>query len=392
MIELIDNELKKYLFNIKNELIKNFKLNLNINNFDLDNFYKYLKEACDNFISKTISFLLEKIDDEFLKVRNKNEIKITHKKVKKLLIGQNTVFIKRRRYYNKKYKKYFCFIDDFCHIEKWQRMTNNLKDDIALMAGQKSFKKVSLNCDQNISKSTVLNLVKKHSLNYEEENKRKIDTLFIEADEDHIHMQNKTRKIVKLIYVHEGYKNIENSKNKLINPHFFSTLSKKPWKEVKEYIIKNYEYKNIVINGDGAAWIKQGLKFFNNSIFYLDKFHVKKSIDIIVENDINLKKEIYKIINEKDKIAFYEFYNKILLNLDYNTKKADLKIKYLEYLLNNFDYIDFKNSRCSAEGHVSHILSSRMSSRPMAWTEKGAEKMARIRAYIYNHNLQYLYC
>lgn len=36
---------------------------------------------------------------------------------------------------------------------------------------------------------------------------------------------------------------------------------------------------------------------------------------------------------------------------------------------------------CSAEGHVSHILSSRMSSRPMGWSMKGAAKMSQLRAY-----------
>ena len=38
----------------------------------------------------------------------------------------------------------------------------------------------------------------------------------------------------------------------------------------------------------------------------------------------------------------------------------------------------------STEGHVSHVLSSRMSSRPMGWSRKGAAKMAQLRAYYYN--------
>lgn len=38
----------------------------------------------------------------------------------------------------------------------------------------------------------------------------------------------------------------------------------------------------------------------------------------------------------------------------------------------------------STEGHVSHVLSSRMSSRPMGWSIKGATKMAKLRAYELN--------
>ena len=38
----------------------------------------------------------------------------------------------------------------------------------------------------------------------------------------------------------------------------------------------------------------------------------------------------------------------------------------------------------STEGHVSHVLSSRMSSRPMGWSITGATKMAKLRAYDLN--------
>ena len=38
----------------------------------------------------------------------------------------------------------------------------------------------------------------------------------------------------------------------------------------------------------------------------------------------------------------------------------------------------------STEGHVSHVLSSRMSSRPMGWSVTGACKMSQLRAYYFN--------
>ena len=39
---------------------------------------------------------------------------------------------------------------------------------------------------------------------------------------------------------------------------------------------------------------------------------------------------------------------------------------------------------CSAEGHISHILASRMSSRPMGWTIDGANKLTKLRLYKLN--------
>ena len=40
---------------------------------------------------------------------------------------------------------------------------------------------------------------------------------------------------------------------------------------------------------------------------------------------------------------------------------------------------------CRAEGHVSHVLADRMTSRPMGWSRTGADKMAHLRAYYYNY-------
>ena len=57
----------------------------------------------------------------------------------------------------------------------------------------------------------------------------------------------------------------------------------------------------------------------------------------------------------------------------------------LIYLKNNFNAIDLTPTYgCAAEGHVSHVLSARLSSRPMGWSVNGALRMAKLRAYYFN--------
>lgn len=62
-----------------------------------------------------------------------------------------------------------------------------------------------------------------------------------------------------------------------------------------------------------------------------------------------------------------------------------------EYILSNWTAAKLRLGRkdgvigSSTEGHVSHILSSRMSSRPMGWSMTGATKMAQLRAYEKNN-------
>jgi hypothetical protein len=59
--------------------------------------------------------------------------------------------------------------------------------------------------------------------------------------------------------------------------------------------------------------------------------------------------------------------------------------KAKNYILNNWEGIinlfGEEKYRCSAEGHISHILSARLSSRPMGRSVIRTAEMARMRAY-----------
>lgn len=61
-----------------------------------------------------------------------------------------------------------------------------------------------------------------------------------------------------------------------------------------------------------------------------------------------------------------------------------------DYILSNWTPSRLRLSKqdgvkgSSTEGHVSHVLSSRMSSRPMGWSVAGASKMAQLCAYYLN--------
>jgi hypothetical protein len=74
---------------------------------------------------------------------------------------------------------------------------------------------------------------------------------------------------------------------------------------------------------------------------------------------------------------------------DTESKKHTIR-EAKKYLLNNWDGIVIYNQEgheikgFSAEGHVSHIYSSRMSSTPLGWSKIGTDKMLHLRIYNYN--------
>ncbi len=92
--------------------------------------------------------------------------------------------------------------------------------------------------------------------------------------------------------------------------------------------------------------------------------------------------------NKKGDLIRNEYVDFIKSYLKDNDVKSEESIEDgRDYILNNWmpSKVRLSNKQkllgCSAEGHVSHVLESRMTSRPMGWSKRGAGQMGRLRAY-----------
>ena len=205
----------------------------------------------------------------------------------------------------------------------------------------------------------------------------------------------------KPIYVYEDV-SFDGSKHELVNCHYFggdyagTEGTKELWQEVFDFITESYDeevLEKIYINGDGADWIRTGAGMHAKARFVLDRFHMHKYIisatSHLKDSAQDARSEIYRAINGKRKWAAEEAFDKIL-----HVTESETKAKAVEsaknYILGNWAGImesvraTDKSLQCSAEGHVSHIYSDRMSSRPLGWSRTGADKMARLRIYRQN--------
>jgi len=198
----------------------------------------------------------------------------------------------------------------------------------------------------------------------------------------------------KLIYVHEGidYEKSTNGRRVLKNIRYFGGLrdSEELWIEVSQYIDEVYDIEKIetiYISGDGASWIKQGLDWIPRSKFVLDNYHINKYIKAATAHigDEAIVQGLRDALDEGDKEMMVKVFKKILELTESESKRAvvyDTK----RYFLNNWTGIEIKVDNrdivgCSAEGHVSHVLSARLSSRPMGWSVIGVDKMAQLRVF-----------
>lgn len=247
--------------------------------------------------------------------------------------------------------------------------------------------------------------------------KKKVKVLYINADEDHVSLQfNREKGDLKtneygrkintveprLACIFEGIeKESKNSKrNKLVNKHYFSGVYKKSediWLEVLEYIDAVYDDKyleGIYIMGDGASWIKTGVDILGaKCCFVLDKFHLNQSIMRALGH---LGDSIPDAIDAiRDGISYEEWeavenvFEIATAHAKSDSKKEQIR-KTKVYMKNHWESIILPNEDanarmgCSAEGQVSHLLSSRLSSRPLGWSVRGASQVAKLRAYAAN--------
>lgn len=245
-----------------------------------------------------------------------------------------------------------------------------------------------------------------------------MDYLYIDADEDHISLQFREKKgdlkenenhqknnclIVKLVYIYEGIEN-ESPKSKrhcLVNPYYFCGINSgegniRFWEEIYEYLSSHYDLdkvKKIYVNSDGGSWIKSGMSRIAGITHVLDEYHLEKYLIKLTshmkDSKTDAADELRAAIRSKTKADFAELVEKLEGYLTEETGKKRME-EAKTYILSNWTAAKIRLKHkdgvkgSSTEGHVSHILSSRMSSRPMGWSVLGATKMAQLRAYYPN--------
>jgi hypothetical protein len=346
----------------------------------------------------------------------------SHEK-KQLITSLGTVTFEKTLFTNKETGKSEYLLDRIMGLEKHERISEDALARMLKEAVQTSYRRggeeTSLTTD--VKKQTVKNKI--HGLEFprnEEKpaKRKKVEYLYIEADEDHASLQFREKKgdleenenhqknncfITKLVYVHEGIEKEapKSKRHKLINPYYFCGTSYGEentsfWDEIYEYINNHYEMdkvKKIYLSADGGGWIKAGMKRIAGITYVLDEFHLEKYLTKLTSHMKDSREdaadELRTAIRNKTQKDFEEIVERLEGCLENETgmkRIAEAK----EYILSNWMAAKLRLRHqngvkgSSTEGHVSHVLSSRMSSRPMGWSMKGATKMAKLRAYELN--------
>lgn len=372
---------------------------------DFSSFIKNVQQTMRSLSVDLVEDVMERTEDSIFnspeRKRNYYVQRSNDKKVISTLIGDVT--LNRRYYQNKMDLTYTYLLDDFLGLQPHQRVDSSLEEDILKKASQMSYQK-TIDSYEDIgiySRMTVQNIVHKYEARSNDlptGEQKKVPYLYIEADEDHVAYQDGTNKEIKLVYVHEGIreKKSEKERNQLKIVRRFAGRypdTDELWEDVNYFIEEQYDTsacQQIYLSGDGAHWIKKGLDFLPaRTKFVLDPFHTSQALK---KASVGVPEVFPTLHNwvENDRLDFLNDYFNVRLKDESLTLS---KIKQLKnqrtYLRRHWSAIQAQKDKhyisCSAEGHVSHYLSARLSSRPMGWSNTGADHMAKLRVFLLNN-------
>lgn len=332
---------------------------------------------------------------------------------KHLLTSVGMIGFTHTRFEHKETGKTAYLLDQILGIQPHARISRDLECRLLEEAAQSSYRKAGYTASEQdpVSGQTVMRHVHRlkciRQTNGQDQEKRRVKQLYVEADEDHIALQFHEKKgdikrfkghgdngrIIKLVYVHEGIET-EGKRRSLKHRKYFGGYytgeeNKRLWEEVKEYIEEMYDtdsLETIYFQSDGGGWMKKGMELLGAD-FVLDEFHLKKYVKRMVRStgEPEREAEVNDWIKEGKKKELEEWVKE---------KAAVLEEKEGKKLENSYGYIkrNWKGVRnrvgkkagvlgSSTESHVSHVISARMSSRPMGWSKEGAKKLSFLRIY-----------
>lgn len=376
-----------------------------------------VKHAAETFSAGFLSEVLSSMNRQvYENIWRKERYTVQRTDTRTLVTSVGDVSFDCTYYRSRNDRKYHYLIEELMDLDKHERMSEAAEVVLLKEALRTSYAEAAevLPSRQKITKSTVYEKVHGIAEEIPEDlphKKKKCTCLYIEADEDHVAEQHgrwtpsgkNGSFITKLIYLYELKQDTPNVKGRkeLVGKFYFSGVYtgrdgvEKFWNKVRSYIENTYEtdaLQRIFISGDGAAWIKNGAKYLPGSLFCADKFHLMKYINAaagqMLDEKEDVKSELWRILfSKKNARNNFNQYTLAMLKSAENSKSInDLR----SYVLGNWSAVrrtllNKAVNGCSAESHVSHVLSDRLSSRPMGWSQTGADRMSKLRCYAKNY-------
>ena len=384
---------------VENVMCQVMKISMGNKKDGIKGIAKGIQSIVNDTSLEILEIVLAEIDDQLYQDKDcRKQWSVVRKDDPKTLMTCVGELTYRRRYYrDKNTGEYRYLLDDWLGVTPHQQIGEDVREDLVSSAVNVSYQKSGKqSAPKPVSKTSVghyVDDVDVKAIMQSDGKKRICKELYVEADEDHVALQSGKNVQVRLIYVHEG--NISDTKRAQLGHVRYLTWpvggdTDDMWETVATYIEEQYDtdkLQHIWLSGDGAAWIDKGEEWLIKCRRLLDRYHVNKRFMSLTASVPYLRGWGRQVLKQGTKAQINALYEHAVRKADTKNKREQL-VEDTRYLLSHWDQITAGRSSdapgCSAEGHISHVLSARLSSRPMGWSLPGLNQMAALRVMAAN--------
>ena len=257
---------------------------------------KGIHELCQKVSNQIFTWALEQLDTRLMNERDRSTWKVVGFRDKTAISTFGEFLYKRRLYKNKKTGETSFFLDELLGWPARARITPRLKELAVKLSTELPFDRAAEILSYlvpGVSPMTIWQATREvgEVLQQEGEEKRAAvfedgeapggkevaPELYIEADGVMIRLQRAEQKRgeIKHMVAYEGKEQVGRDRFVLKNKHVLSSLTEGEaiWEEGYAEIGGKWDLSRtpkIYIGGDGAEWLKQGMKYFPGAEYRLD--------------------------------------------------------------------------------------------------------------------------
>lgn len=343
--------------------------------------------------------ILESIDKQIMEQRDKARFRLkdAHKIDMDTLFG--TVTFKRRIYWDRQTGKHVYLLDQMLQYDGQKKISPCLEEVAVHFASQgPSYRDSADRLEKLLGYRPLSHEAIRGRLISEAETlapkpvKRQAPrVLFIEADGLYTRLQRTKAKSVEhqIAIVHEGWQK-EGRRIRLKEKKHYLHEKGDFWEGLGKFLTQHYELDGdtwLVVNGDGAAWIKECQSYFHKCIFQLDRFHVVRELRSYVGHLPERWRRIRRALAEYDVATLFAELKQISLTDLPSEKRAAFR-QYIRYLHRNRDHLrDYREvlrhagvetegmrPMGSAEAQM-RVMAKRTKNGGYSWSRRGVRAM-----------------
>ena len=274
--------------------------------------------------------VLEQFDKRLMKERDKGRYENKERNPRSIQSLVGSIDLERRYYWDREEHRWVYLLDEALKLEPEKTIGPGLlqlavtwatkgpsyrdaRDRLTDLFGaqvlsheaiRQALLEVGASCERDLQNDII-----------QKEGQREVEALFIEVDGFGARMQknkkqgrHNRRYEAKMAVIHEGWSPRHNGKKTdymLVNPTYISDLKTAEdfWEQTRGII--HAKYRNVddipvIINGDGAEWIRQGAASFAMGMYQYDRFHIARKIRTALRLDPAALRKARKALRNND--------------------------------------------------------------------------------------------